>query len=93
MIGSGAGVRFVRINFEVEFGLGKVWHRDALSVMLAHELQHAVEIAEWTDVVDSATLSVAYARHGLVLAGERVDSNAARQAGEERRAELMRPKR
>jgi hypothetical protein len=92
---SAAGVRYVRINFRLETGLGKKggWHRDELSVMIAHELQHAAEVAQWPDVVDNTTLSAAYARLGLVLGESRVDTHAARHAGDDRRAELMRQRR
>src|SRR5688500_13967791 len=66
MAGGGSGFRYVRINFRLPIGLGKKggWHRDELSVMIAHELQHAAEVAHWPDVVDNATLEAAYARHG-----------------------------
>ena len=89
--GNTAGVRYVRINFRMEIGLGKKggWHRDELSVMIAHELQHAVEIAQWPDVVDITTLKAAYARLGLVLGESRLETLAARRAGDERRAELL----
>ena len=52
-------------------GLGKPggWHKDDLSVAIAHELQHAVEIAGWPDVVDGATLQAAYTRRGLDRGG------------------------
>ena len=95
MTGTAAGVRYVRINFTLEIGLGKKggWNRDELSVMIAHELQHAVEIAEWPEVVDHATLTVAYARRGVVLGESRLDTLAAEQAGNERRAELQQRRR
>ena len=83
------GVRFLRIRFTIDHGLGKrAWHRDELSVMLAHELQHAAEIAQWRDVVDDATLMGAYTRRGLVLSESRLETHAARRAADERRAEL-----
>jgi hypothetical protein len=52
MAGRGAGVRYARINIQLPIGLGKKggWHRDELSVMIAHELQHAAEVAEWSVV-------------------------------------------
>ena len=55
---------------------------------IAHELQHAVEIAGWPDVVDGATMQAAYTRHGLDRGGSHLDTDAAIQAGDERRAEL-----
>ncbi len=95
MAGGGSGFRYVRINFQLPIGLGKKggWHRDELSVMIAHELQHAAEVAHWPDVVDNATLVAAYARHGLERSGFRLDTDAARQAADDRRAELPRQRR
>jgi hypothetical protein len=95
MGGSGSGVRYVRINFQLPIGLGKKggWHRDELSVMIAHELQHAAEVAQWPDVVDNATLEAAYARRGLEHGWFRLETDAARQAGDDRRAELLRQRR
>ena len=91
MIGrSGPGVRHVRINFRLPIGLGKPggWHKDDLSVAIAHELQHAVEIAGWPDVVNGATMQAAYTRRGLDRGGTHLDTDAAIQAGDDRRAEL-----
>ena len=95
MSGGGSGFRYVRINFQLPIGLGKKggWHRDELSVMIAHELQHAAEVARWPDVVDNATLETAYARHGVERGEFRLDTDAARQAGDDRRAELLRHRR
>jgi hypothetical protein len=92
MAGGGSGVRYVRINFVLPIGLGKKgsWFPDELSAMLAHELQHAAEVAQWPDVVDNATLGAAYARHDREQRGFRLESNAARRAAEDRRAELRR---
>jgi hypothetical protein len=56
-------------------------------------LQHAVEIAEWRDVVDGATLQAAYTRRGLDRGGTHLDTDAAIRAGDERRAELLRGRR
>lgn len=93
MMGDSSGsARYLRINFTLTIGLGKRggWFADDLSIMLAHELQHALEIAEWRDVVDSTSLMAAYARRGLVLGDSRLDTHAGRDAGDERRAELQR---
>jgi hypothetical protein len=95
MAGGGPDVRYVRINFRLPTGLGKpgFWHKDELAVAIAHELQHAVEIAEWRDVVDGATLQAAYTRRGLDRGGTHLDTDAAIRAGDERRAELLRGRR
>jgi len=93
MVASGGpDVRHVRINFQLPIGLGKsgFWHKDDLSVAIAHELQHAVEIAAWPEVVDGATLEAAYIRRGLDRGAAHLDTDAAIQAGDERRAELRR---
>jgi len=86
----GAGVRHVRINFRQPIGLGKPggWHKDDLSVAIAHELQHAVEIAGWPDVIDGETMQAAYTRRGLDRGGRHLDTDAAIKAGDDRRAEL-----
>jgi hypothetical protein len=86
----GPDVRHVRINFRLPIGLGQPggWHKDDLSVAIAHELQHAVEIAGWPDVVDGKTMQAAYARRGLDRGGKHLDTDAAIKAGEDRRAEL-----
>ena len=95
MAGGGSAVRYVRVNFRLPIGLGKTgnWHQDELSVMIAHELQHAAEIAQWPDVVDIATLQAAYTRDGLHQGGYGLDTDAARQAEDDRRAELLRGRR
>ena len=86
----GPDVRHVRINFSLRIGLGKPggWHKDDLAVAIAHELQHAVEIAGWPDVVDGVTMQAAYTRRGLDRGGTHLDTTAAIRAGDERRAEL-----
>lgn len=91
MVASGGpDVRHLRINFRLPVGLGTPggWHRDDLSVAIAHELQHAVEIAAWPEVVDGATLQAAYTRRGLDRGGAHLDTDAAIRAGADRRAEL-----
>jgi hypothetical protein len=92
---SGPDVRHVRINFELPIGLGKLggWFGDELSVALAHELQHAAEIAGWPEVVDTRTLQAAYSRPGVDRGASHLDTDAAVQAGNARRAELLRARR
>ena len=91
----GPDVRYVRINLRLPTGLGQPggWYNDELSVAIAHELQHAVEIAGWPDVVDGATMQAAYARRGLDRGGAHLDTDAAIKAGDDRRAELLRRRR
>ena len=69
---SGPDVRHVRINFSLRIGLGK----PGLSVAIANELQHAVEVAGWPDVVDGVTMQAAYTGRGLDRAAH-LDTNAA----------------
>jgi hypothetical protein len=92
---SAPGVRHVRINFRLPIGLGKPggWHKDDLSVAIAHELQHVVEITAWPEVVDGGTMEAAYTRRGLDRGGAHLDTDAAIQAGNDRRAELRGPRR
>ena len=95
MAGGSADVRYVRINFRLPEGLGqaRAWHRSDLSVSIAHELQHAAEIALWPEVIDGATLQAAYVRRGLDRGGRHLDTDAAIHAGEARHAELVRERR
>ncbi len=82
MAGGGPDVRYVRINFRLPTGLGQPggWHTDELSVAIAHELQHAAEIAAWPDVIDAATLQAAYARRSLARGGVHLETDAAIQS-------------
>lgn len=68
---------------------------DLMVATLAHELQHAVEIARERSIVNSTTMAGYYARNGLSMAGHwnGWDTQAARQTGDEVRRELagMRP--
>jgi hypothetical protein len=95
MAGGSAEVRYVRINFRLPEGLGQAsgWHPSELSISIAHELQHAAEIAQWPEVVDGATLQTAYARRGLDCGSRHLDTDAAIAAGHARRAELGRKRR
>jgi hypothetical protein len=83
----GPDVRYIRINFRLPLGLGKpgVQRKAELSVAIAHELQHAVEILGWPDVGDSETMYAAYTRSGLDRGGDHLDTDAAIRAGDERR--------
>jgi len=57
------GWRYVRIRIQWELS------RPAQLAMLAHELQHAVEIADAPEVTDEASLAVLYSRIGLERRG------------------------
>ena len=90
MAGGGPEVRYVRINFTLPSGLGRAraWFRDELSISIAHELQHAAEIAEWPEVTDGPSLQAAYLNRGLSCRRCPLDTGAAIEAGEARRLEL-----
>ena len=77
-------------GIRLPIGLGEPggWHKDDRSVAIAYELQHAVEIAAWPEVIDGATLQAAYTRRGLDRGGTHLDTDAAISAGDERREEL-----
>ena len=94
MGGAGANVRYVHINFRRSIGPGAAtgWHKGDLSETIAHELQHAVEIASWPGVVDGETLRIAYIGHGDRELTH-LDSDAALRAGIARRDELRRRRR
>jgi hypothetical protein len=66
--------RFVRITLNA---------RDAQAALiagLAHELQHAVEVANAPDVRDDATLAQFYARHGQEISSGRFCTREAQAA-------------
>jgi hypothetical protein len=92
MAGGGPEVRYVRINFQLPSGPGRAggWHRSELSIAMAHELQHAVEIAQWPEVIDGTSLQTTYRSRGVDLGGSHLDTDAAIDAGEARRMELLR---
>ena len=90
MAGGSADVRYIRINFQLPMGLGRAagWNKQDLSIAIAHELQHAAEVAGWPEVVDGPTLMAAYARRGLDRGATHLDTDAAVRAGDNRRAEM-----
>ena len=77
-----AQVRFVRVT------LGSPNHRLILVSLLAHELQHAAEVADAPDVRTLTQFEALYRRIGHPTGHNRYDSAAARFAGEAVRAEL-----
>jgi hypothetical protein len=78
------GVRFLRIGINVAVALPDV------APLLAHELQHAVEIAEREDVTDDGAVRRLYKRIGRASGGDRYETNAARDVEWIVRGELHR---
>ncbi|PYR59989.1 MAG: hypothetical protein DMF85_06340 [Acidobacteria bacterium] len=76
--------RYLRIQVRLD-GLSP---RDAIALM-AHELQHAVEVARAPDVRDAATMARLYERIGdRGLGAHWYETQAARRAGRQVRSEL-----
>ena len=84
LAGATPSARYLRISLNPELA------GDAMVATLAHELQHAVEIAREPSIVSDATLARYYASHGLSMSGHwnGWDTVAARQTGDEVRREL-----
>ena len=59
-VGSGGGFRYVLVR------LGRVLNRAQQIALLGHELQHAVEIADAPEIVDTVSLAQQYRRFGHV---------------------------
>lgn len=76
--------RYVRISLSPDLT------GDVTVATLAHELQHAVEIAREPSIVNSTTMAGYYAKNGLSMTGHLNgwDTQAARQTGDEVRREL-----
>jgi hypothetical protein len=76
--------RFVRISINSELST------DAAVATLGHELQHALEVANAREIIDSQTLAAYYAKHGdnNRRHNNGWDTEAARVAGEDVRREL-----
>jgi hypothetical protein len=76
--------RYVRISLNP-----KMTH-DSLIAALGHELHHALEVAEASSVVDTASLQAYYEQHGISTAKHfnGWDSEAARVVGDDVRKEL-----
>jgi hypothetical protein len=76
--------RYVRIQIRAEAS-----QQEAVA-LLAHELRHAVELADAPDVRDQASLVALYERIGEAHpGGHRYDTAAARETGRRVRAELV----
>lgn len=79
------GTRYIRIT------LGAVPHRDDLAALLAHELQHAAEIARSPNVKDDSGVRRLYRAIGEERgAGNAFETAAARDVGARVRTELSR---
>jgi hypothetical protein len=77
-------VRFLRVSINIRV---PGWERVAL---LAHELQHAIEIGETTDVRDDDAVRRLYARIGFPGGVNRFETAAARETERRVRGELAR---
>jgi hypothetical protein len=84
LVTTAPGVRFLRI------GINAALQFPDLAPTLAHELQHAVEIAEHEDVTDDAAVRRLYERIGRARGGDRYETDAARNVEWIVRGELRR---
>lgn len=83
---SGHGRRILRVDFELTSGRrnAALDHYDRLVAQIAHELQHAVEIATDASVVDGQSLSTCFRRIGTArptARGIAYETEAARRVG------------
>ena len=77
--------RYVRIQLTMAIGHD---HVDAIGV-LAHELWHAIEVADSPEVHDDNTLAALYKRIGMQSVGENFyETTAAQETGKQVRREL-----
>jgi hypothetical protein len=87
--------RLLRVNFVLRTPAGAtvlLCHRDRLVAQIAHELQHAVEIANNPDVASARSLENLYRRIGIRRGNQSAyESSAAIEAGERALAELGQP--
>lgn len=83
---AGGGFRYVRISLNPEV------MADLAIATLAHELQHALEVAQEPSIVSAATLEAHYRTHGISVSShiDGWDTQAARTTGQEVRKELLR---
>ena len=72
------------LRAQVVAGLG---FEETLAIV-AHELQHALEVAEHEEVTDAKTLAELYAKIGVQAHGGRFDTIAAQSTGKRVRVEL-----
>jgi hypothetical protein len=81
-IASGRPYRYLRVTLDTDHS------RQLIIAQLAHELQHAVEIAEAPDVVDGATLRALYGRIGTRSSADAFETTAAIRVAARIAAEL-----
>jgi hypothetical protein len=84
LVTTAPGVRFLRIGISLTVPFND------LAPLLAHELQHAVEIAEHRDVTDDEGVRRLYDRIGRALGRDRFETDAAHDVERAVRAELRR---
>ncbi len=72
----------------VKIQLNRVFHGKTLVALLAHELQHAVEVAESGQINSADDLRQLYRRVGVLTGADKYDTVAAQRAGYVVRHEL-----
>lgn len=82
LVATVAGARFIRIGISTTASFAD------LGPFLAHELQHAVEIAERDDVRDDDAVRALYLKIGRARGGDRYETEAARDVEWVVRSEL-----
>ncbi len=87
-VSAGAGTRYVIISLD----RCRLSRRERL-VLLAHELQHAVEIARDPAVRDVASFKALYSRIGWEVKAGRFETDGAREASARMRLDLLTPAR
>jgi hypothetical protein len=92
--GAGGSLRFIGCSATNRFLMVSIntshsW--PAKIALLGHELQHATEVADATDVTSADGLRALYRRIGVRVRADAYDSHAAQVAGQVVRAELSGP--
>jgi hypothetical protein len=83
-VSSSATDRFLRIQLNADYS------PHTLVALLGHELQHVVEVADHPEVRSAEDLRTFYRRAGVRTGPDAFDSEAARNAGYQVRAEIVR---
>lgn len=81
-VGQSATDRYLRVTINSQN------HFSMLVALLGHELQHAVEVADHSDVNSAGQLRALYQRIGVRMSRNAYDSRAAQDTGQIVRAEL-----
>ena len=86
-----SSMRYLRINVQLpgERSYAIVWNRADLVSLIAHELQHVMEIAKDSSVVDGESLRRHYQVRGSDQRDERLDSDAAVEKAFEAKSEFL----